>query len=319
LNVKNLRQYNRFVLDNAIVLVCYFHKHTLFDAINTIRNISMAVVPNPNISVNVTQTEAFDVVSGEIFPALPSIDDTGESARLAAAKLTAGGASSAADITPRLPDVSDGDWRLRLSVGPSSGIFYLNKSPGILAPLTETNGVVFPYVPQVTLSYVNTYAATTPVHSINSIQSYQSSDVSSIQITSEFTAQTTDEAGYVLAVIHFFKSASKMFFGGADAGSSRAGSPPPILFLNGMGTHYFPNVPVILTSFSHTFTDSVDFVQALTPGNDGEPGAITMVPTVSSITLNLVPQYSRTIVRGFNLDDFARGNLVIGGNFRGFI
>lgn len=202
------------------------------------------------------------------------------------------------------------DWRVRISVGANSKIFYLNERPGILSPLVDTKGVVFPYTPQIQVNYQNNYANTQVTHSINSVQSYQSSDVSSISISATFTAQTATEAAYVLAAVHFFKSASKMFFGGSDdteASRNRLGSPPPILFLNGMGQHYFPNVPCILTTFTHSIQDDVDFIQCFATS---EPPEVAWVPTVSSISITLIPQYSRNIIRQFNLDDFARGGLI---------
>jgi hypothetical protein len=200
------------------------------------------------------------------------------------------------------------DWRVKIGVGVNSGIFYRSGNPGILGPLAETNGVVFPYTPSITLSYQNNYQPMGVTHSINTQQAYQNSDVSSITISGDFTAQTPEEANYVLAVIHFFKSASKMYFGDADI-KTNIGAPPPVLFLSGFGEHYFPNVSVLLQSFTHTMSDDVDFIY-------GNPLQRTRVPTRSNIQLTLVPQYSRTKTASFNLDKFARGELITGtGNF----
>jgi hypothetical protein len=230
--------------------------------------------------------------------------------RLATAGLKPGGGAAAMSTSTATDGTSQtaDDWRVRLSVGANSGIFYKSSTPGILAPLAETNGVVFPYTPQITLSYQNNYQPMGVTHSINTVQGYQSSDVSSISIVGEFTAQNPQEADYVLAAIHFFKSASKMFFGDADD-KNNVGAPPPLLFLNGFGQHYFPNVSCILQSFTHTMSDDVDFIYA---GWEQR----TRVPTRSTIQLTLAPQYSRTKTAGFNLDAFARGDLINGkGNF----
>ena len=114
-----------------------------------------------------------------------------------------------------------------------------------------------------------------------------------------------------MAVIHFFRAASKMFFGSSDSGN--AGSPPPILFLNGFGQSYFPNVPVILTSFSHTMPEDVDYITYT--NTSGYSSA--RIPTMSTISLVLVPQYSRSESATFNLDKFASGELLSQG--KGFI
>ena len=207
---------------------------------------------------------------------------------------------------------TNGDWRVRISVGENSGIFYKDPSitaGNILSPLTGTNGVIFPYTPAITLTYQNNYTAMPVTHSINNVQAYNNSDVSSISITGDFTANTPEEASYVLAVVHFFKSASKMFFGDAD-NKNNVGAPPPLLFLNGFGQHYFPNVSCILQGFTHTMSEDVDFVEA------NSYGTPTRVPTKSTIQLTLVPQYTRTSLTKFNLDAFARGELINGkGNF----
>jgi hypothetical protein len=229
-------------------------------------------------------------------------------ARLEGSGLDPSGAFSQADQVSEVNTVApEDDWRMRISVGQSSGIFYQSTNPGILAPLQATNGVLFPYTPQVTINYANNYNAMTPTHSINSIQSYTNSDVSSITVNATFTAQNQQEADYVLASLHFFRSASKMFFGSSDTGN--AGNPQPVLFLNGFGKAYFNNVPVILTSFVHTMTDDVDFISTTSTGLTG----MTMIPTVSSISVTLTPQYSRIKMSNFNLDRFASGDLLMNG------
>lgn len=295
----------------------------------------MATLPNPNIISSTVQAASTvagvstllgGVVGGSVGQALTNLGAASSlvaaggkvvsglldpsSTRLGVAGLTEGGGTTASAQTSS-PTVSvEDDWRVRISVGPNSKIFYLNDNPGILTPLLNTKGVIFPYTPQIQMNYQNTYANVPVTHSINSVQSYQNSDVSSISITATFTAQTAFEAQYVLAAVHFFKSASKMFFGGSDAtaeASARVGSPPPILFLNGLGQHYFPNVPVILTGFTHSIPDDVDFIAAYEQNLTKQ---ITQIPTVSTMALTLIPQYSRTTLRKFNLDDFARGNLI---------
>lgn len=254
-------------------------------------------------------TSAKNAVSGAI---------TSAQARLANAKLAKGGAPAAKVAGSKLAASPVGlseDWRLRISVGAKSGIFYKKEAmpaSDILSPLVVTDGVLFPFTPTVTVSYANTYAAMSVTHSNNSVQSYINSDVSSITVSGVFAAQTPSEAMYVMAAIHFFRSASKMFFGSSDTGN--AGSPPPILFLNGFGYSYFPNVPVIMTSFTHTLPDDVDYI---TYPNTAAGYQGARVPTLSTINLTLIPQYSRAATSKFNLDKFANGDLLAIG--RGFI
>lgn len=164
------------------------------------------------------------------------------------------------------------DWRVRISLAPSAPYFYnIAGQTDILWPLKATNGVVFPYTPTVSLSYVASYEATDPTHSNYKIFSYRGSSVSDISITAEFTAQNVAEATYVRAVIHFFRSAAKMFYGQDQ--SPKAGIPPPLLYLSGFGEYQFDNHPMVLSNFTYTLPADVDYIMAgdirqqLTQGN----------------------------------------------------
>ena len=157
------------------------------------------------------------------------------------------------------------DWRVKLSLAP--GVTYLynaddgkGSQAGILAPLANTNGVIFPYTPQIQVSYAANYEPTDPVHSNYKIYQYKNSEVGQISITATFTAQDTDEANYLLAVIHFFKSVTKMFYGQDQIPLN--GTPPPLCFLSGLGTFQFNNHPLVITNFSYTLPDKVDYIRA---------------------------------------------------------
>jgi hypothetical protein len=89
--------------------------------------------------------------------------------------------------------------------------------------------------------------------------------VGDIQIRGTFTAQDTKEADYLLAVIHFFRSATKMFYG-QDA---ERGTPPPVCLLNGLGQYQFSDHPVVISSFNYTLPNDVDYIRAGSPNNYG--------------------------------------------------
>lgn len=213
--------------------------------------------------------------------------------------------------------------RVKISVGTNSQILYRNSDPGaVLLPLKKTDGVIFPYTPKISTVFQSQYQDMDITHTNYNYQAYQRSTVSSITIDATFTAQTPWEAQYVMAVIHFFRSAGKMFMG---PNSSLAGNPPPILFLNGYGDYYFPNVPCVLTQFSHSLPDDVDYISAPSVPEEqyndrtvtdvgaskvistGGTLMATRVPTMSSIQVVLQPVYSRKKVGEFSLEEFARG------------
>lgn len=246
-------------------------------------------------------TKAVNTLTKEVETRITGAIDA-VAARLTRSGLLANGVGKTNEPSIGFGSSGGGDWRLRVGLSPQAGIFYNSGDPGILAPLKRTGGVVFPYTPTVTINYANNYSSIPTTHSINSIQAYNNSEVSSISISATFTAQNRSDADYVLAAVHFFRSASKMFFGTSSTGNE--GNPPPLLFLNGYGPQYFNNVPTIMSAFSHSLGEDVDYINT---------SAGTRIPTHSSISLTLIPQYSRQKMSGFNLDKFASGDLLTGG------
>jgi len=186
----------------------------------------------------------------------------------------------------------NGDWRFRISLADGANYLYgiinnsergggagaANAGPGILAPLANTGGVIFPYTPSVTSSYQAKYSTYDLVHSNYRGAFYQNSYVSDIQIRGVFTAQDTTEAKYLLAVIHFFRSVTKMFYG-QDA---QRGAPPPLVFLTGLGDFQYNKHPAVVTQFDYTLPNDVDYIRADNPNNFGTDLLNRRTPTQST-------------------------------------
>lgn len=225
------------------------------------------------------------------------------------------------------------DWRVKVGLGINSKIFYKSATPGIMQPLIATGGAIFPYTPQISVTHNARYAEAKLTHSNYASYFYEGSDVSAVSIQGEFTVQNVEEGRYLLAVISFFRSATKMFFGNQDAagvtGGPQPGTPPPLLFLNGYGKYYFPSVPCVLTQFQHTMPADVDYIEVISNINEGQYAnktqigqsfqtssslygqGVTRVPTSSQIQITLQPVYSRKrIHEQFNLEKFANGDLL---------
>lgn len=149
------------------------------------------------------------------------------------------------------------DWRVRISLSPEAFYFYKNgTSNNIQSPLLETSGIIWPYTPQITVSHSAEYTTTALTHSNYPAIFYNHSVVNDITIAGDFTVQSIKEGQYLLAAIYFLRSCTKMFFGqGANAGN-----PPPIVFLDGYGSHYFPHVPCVVTTFQHTMPSDADYI-----------------------------------------------------------
>ncbi len=206
----------------------------------------------------------------------------------------------------------------------------------VLFPLAEEGGVIFPLTPSIIIQHAASYNAMAVTHNNYPFYAYASSEVPSFTITGEFPVQNYEDAQYWVAMLHFFRSVTKMFFGGDDA---LKGNPPPILQLNGYGNHVFNNVPVVVTNFNVDMRADVDYIcttqntrtgeggvnlQALY--NDLNPGLVsnpdansTWAPALSTVTLQLQPIYSRESVKKFNMRDFVNGNLSGGGKKVGYI
>ena len=170
------------------------------------------------------------------------------------------------------------DWRVRLSLAPGAQYLYNDPSVELLKPLSSksgTNGVIFPYTPTISTTYSANYEQYDLTHSNYRGIFYKSSRVGDISVRGTFTAQDTQEANYMLAVIHFFRSVTKMFYG-QDA---QRGAPPPICYLNGFGQYQFSNHPVVVSSFNYTLPNDVDYIRTTSPNNFG---------------LNLLDRYNQT-------------------------
>ena len=245
------------------------------------------------------------------------------------------------------------DWRVTLRLAPGATYLYNDAQAGLLQPLKVTNGVIFPYTPAISTAYKANYSSYDLTHSNYRGYFYQNSYVDVINLTATFTAQSTSDAAYVLAVIHFFRSVTKMFYG-QDA---QRGSPPPLVFLSGLGDYQFNNHPCLVQQFNYTLPPDVDYISSGAPNNPGlnlqplqnlysttlnavaptvtrlanaflPPGAQnalpaplqsllsnpTYVPTKMDMTLTLLPVQSRQQVsQQFSLKNFANGQLLKGG------
>jgi hypothetical protein len=201
------------------------------------------------------------------------------------------------------------------------------------------------------MNYAAAYESYDLLHSNYRFHQYKNSEVGAITITADFTAQDTAEANYVLAMMHFFKSVTKMFYG-QDL-NPPAGLPPPLCYLHGYGPYQFDNHPVVIQAFAYVLPNDVDYIRARTkktiadnisnpsevksavynPGIDrlkssslNKGGAIsapaftslstdeaTYVPTKMTISLTCLPVMSRDDVsKNFSLREYAKGTIYPG-------
>jgi hypothetical protein len=128
---------------------------------------------------------------------------------------------------------------------------------GILQPLKQTNGLVFPYQPTIQYTQDTTYTSIDLVHTNQELYAFNRSNAVKLQIQGQFTTQSQEEGVYGLACIHFLRTVTKMSFGDTDR---NAGTPPPVLLLDAYGQFMFNQLPVIVNSFSVGLPADVDYV-----------------------------------------------------------
>ena len=166
-------------------------------------------------------------------------------------------AQEQAAIQAEFQTPANGDWRVRLRLAPGATYLYKDADNKLLAPLAASDGVVFPYMPSIGTTYTANYDQTDLVHSNYKGYFYRNSAVDAVSITGKFTAQDTFEANYMLAVIHFFRSVTKMFYGQ----DWQRGAPPPLVFLSGLGEYQFNNHPCVVNSFNYSLPADVDYIR----------------------------------------------------------
>ena len=176
-------------------------------------------------------------------------------------------AKNQATLQARYKQPASSDWRVRLQLAPNADYLYKDRTGStILAPLYETDGVIFPYTPSIETSYNANYEMYDLTHSNFRGYFYKNSRVNDISIRATFTAQDTQEANYLLAVIHFFRSVTKMFYGAKD---KLRGAPPPLTYLSGLGQYQFNQHPCVVSQFNYSLPNDVDYIRAGAPNNYG--------------------------------------------------
>lgn len=225
---------------------------------------------------------------------------------------------------------------------------------GIMAPLTKTqNGILFPYTPTIMWTYAANYGTYDMTHGAYQQNYFQNTPSPMVQVTAQFTAQTTSEAEYTLAALHFLKWSTKGDFGAyVNEGKDRnatAGSPPPILRFSAYGHAGAKNLPVIIRNVSYTYPEDIDYVtvgqsgkgkvingiyysyneiqemnHSATEFNEGEYGAVrypeykeeATIPTQLLVTLDMAIQIPPSRVRNeFNVKEYALGKTMTNKGF----
>ena len=190
----------------------------------------------------------------------------------------------------------------------------------------------FPYTPQIEYGQEVKYDMYNTTHTNYQLSGYTRSENSTISLSCKFSAHTAEHFKMSEFAIRFLRTYTKMNYGRQDPDR---GQPPRILRFFAHGNSMFNNVPIVLTKFSMTFPEDVDYVKG-SIANDGtliktDVVRSTQVPTnvladkqvtansvsgqvylpiLFSINISMLLQYNMyNAVQEFNLTDFANGKL----------
>ena len=210
------------------------------------------------------------------------------------------------------------DWRARLRPkGGRSSKFWKGenallpndsgaaKPDYLLRPLYDSGGLVWQYTPNIFVSGRANYNMAEFYGSNYPLVTYTNSTPPQLVVVEDFTANTIDEARYLLAVMHFLKVATKSFYGDQAVADGMYGTPPPVFLFEYLGDHGFNKVPVVITDYQYQLGDDVDYVPVKTGAVGDET---TYVPTVSNISITLQPSYTpHKLRKKFDLNKFTTG------------
>lgn len=215
--------------------------------------------------------------------------------------LSGGGAG--APVALKRPDVKFNgkqEYRARLIVPPS----YLLNNQSPVAPLQAFGGIIFPYTPSIQYEMNANYSSVPLQHSNYNVNFYKNSSLGNFRVTAKFTVQNDTDALFYLATMHMLRSLTKMKWGT----DTDAGAPPPVCRFSAYGDYMIQNVPVAVAQFTTELPTEVDYYAIDDSINASSVAyglfGTNFIPTLSQITLSLIPMYSREELMQYGVDDY---------------
>lgn len=255
--------------------------------------------------IQVVGQKVLSTALSKIIPKLPSIPSTKQP------PLATPAPSPVTSTDGKTEDLKD--LRVKISMPPESPkIFYKDPQNMIMAPLLDTFGFIFPIQPAITMAHSAEYQTTKLTHSNFPYYHYTNSEIQAISLTGDFPIRTTLDANYVMAGIHFLRSCTRMFNGKDE---DLAGAPPMVLRLKGLGFSGFDNIPVVLSSVTVNYVDSVDYI-TFKPFRSSFNSEVAKLPVSVSIQISANPVFSRNyITNEYSTLGYSRGEVRLLGNF----
>lgn len=192
------------------------------------------------------------------------------------------------------------DYRAKLVVPPS----YLADDNSPVSPLSTFGGIIFPYTPTIQYDMSANYSQVGIQHSNYAVNFYKNSSLGNFRVSAKFTVQNDTDAIFYLATMHMLRSLTKMKWGT----DSDAGAPPPVCKFSAYGDYMIKDVPVVVAQMSTELPPDVDYY-AIDESVNANSVAYSLfgtnfIPTMSQITLSLIPMYSREEQMQYGVDDY---------------
>lgn len=243
---------------------------------------------------------------GNLTSAIPNLSSFGNAASVRELVPGFGGEAPGTDA-PVSGSGADMRVRLRAQDNMANQVYGPMDEKGIsnvLGILHSTNGMMFPYTPTIDWAQSVDYSSLSLTHSNQGFESYKGTPSTNLTVSGDFTVQNHREAQYMIAVIHFLRVVSKMYFGKQNPGYP-TGMPPPVLIFSGYGDFMFNDLPVIVKSHGFNLGKDVSYIDFKIAG-----GTVRL-PSLLSISVSLtVQQTPKKLREEFNLDKFRTGELM---------
>jgi hypothetical protein len=125
-------------------------------------------------------------------------------------------------------------------------------------PVGNLKKLDFPYTPQIEYGQEVKYDSYAMTHTNYQTYGYGRTENPSISMTCKFSAHTSDHFNLSAYALRFLRTYTKMNYGRTDPDR---GLPPRILRFFAYGNQVFDNVPVVISKFSMTFPEDIDYVR----------------------------------------------------------
>lgn len=166
------------------------------------------------------------------------------------------------------------------------------------------NMVILEVMPTIDESQSINYDSFSPIQHPGEIQKYRGTGARTWSISTRLISRTMAEAEANLYTINIIRSWAMPFYGQGTAKdptvSSYLGAPPPVLNISGYGDYAIGGSKCVLTHYSWTWPNDVDYI----PTSTGDP-----FPVIITISLGLTETWSPAEFSNFSISDYRLGQL----------